>query len=117
MPDGEVTNADEKTRVATQIKTIHAKSLYTHCYNYGRALNLEIGKLVKKDKVRQNMSRGKNESRGVHKWSDLTCTKKYSSTEGPKPGGGGVVNIGHSLSHFVLATGLLRPEVKCANVF
>ena len=48
LPDGAVTKADEKTGVATQIKTIHGKSLYTHCYNYGRALNLEIGKLVKK---------------------------------------------------------------------
>ena len=42
-------------------------------------------------------------------YSDLTCTKKYALTEGPKRGGGGGVNVGHSLSppsHFMLATGL-----------
>ena len=47
-------------------------------------------------------------------YSDLTCTKKYALTEGPKRGGGGN-NVGHSLSplppspsHFMLATGLER---------
>ena len=47
-------------------------------------------------------------------YSDLTCTKKYALTEGPKRGGGGV-NVGHSLSppsHFMLATGLER-QGKC----
>ena len=81
--------AGEKAGVATQIKTINGKCLYTHCY--GHALNLavadcikslpyisdaldtvrEIGKLVKKspqrntrlDKIRAET---KNESRGVH---------------------------------------------------
>ena len=53
---------------------------------------------------------GKLETRAkdiVDKCSDLTCTKKYALTEGPKRGGG--VNVGHSLSppsHFMLATGL-----------
>ena len=45
----------------------------------------------------------------VDKCSDLTCTKKYALTEGPKRRGGGGVNVGHSLSlpsHFMLATGL-----------
>ena len=45
----------------------------------------------------------------VDKCSDLTCTKKYPFTEGPKPWGGGGVNVGHLLapsSHFMLATGL-----------
>ena len=41
----------------------------------------------------------------VDKCSDLTCTKKYASTEGPKSGGG--VNVGLLLapppSHFMLA--------------
>ncbi|XP_068725038.1 zinc finger MYM-type protein 1-like isoform X1 [Montipora capricornis] len=87
--DGAATMAGEKTGVATQIKTINGKCLYTHCY--GHALNLavadaiksvqcisdsldtvrEIGKLVKKspqrntklDKIRAET---KNESRGVH---------------------------------------------------
>ena len=43
----------------------------------------------------------------VDKCSDLTCTKKYALTEGPKWGGGGV-KVGLSLSppsHFMLATG------------
>ena len=49
----------------------------------------------------------------VDKRSDLTCTKKYALTEGPKrvsKGGGGRVNAGQSLSppsHFMLATGLI----------
>ena len=87
--DGAATMAGEKTGVATQIKTINGKCLYTYCY--GHALNLavadyiksvpcisdaldtvrEIGKLVKKspqrntklDKIRAET---KNESRGVH---------------------------------------------------
>ena len=47
----------------------------------------------------------------VDKCSDLTRTKNYALTEGPKRGGGGGggVNAGHSLSppsHFMLATGL-----------
>ena len=47
----------------------------------------------------------------MDKRSDLTCTKKYALTEGPKRGGGGGggVNVGHSFSppsHFMLATGL-----------
>ena len=60
----------------------------------------------------------------VENCSDLTCTKKYALTEGPKRGG---VNVGHVLggggggfygghlppppppppSHFIIATGLL----------
>ena len=47
----------------------------------------------------------------VDKCSDLTCTKKYVLTEGPKLGGG--VNVGYSLSppsHFMLSTGLEYPE-------
>ena len=82
--DGEATMAGQKTGVATQIKSINGKCLYTHCY--GHALNLavsvrcisdsldtvrEIGKLIKKspqrdtklDKIRAET---KNESRGVH---------------------------------------------------
>ena len=31
-------------------------------------------------------------------YSDLTCTKKYALTEGPKRGGGEGNNVGHSLS-------------------
>jgi hypothetical protein len=81
--------AGEKTGVATQIKSVNGKCLYTHCY--GHTLNLavgdaiksvkcmidsldtvrKIGKLVNKspqrntrlDKIR---SETKNESRGVH---------------------------------------------------
>ena len=30
--------------------------------------------------------------------SDVTCTKKYALTKGPKRGGGGGVNLGHTLS-------------------
>ena len=74
-----------------------------------------LGKQVPKQvlyfvKVNTN---GKLETRTkgiVDKCSDLTCTKKYALTEGPKRGGGGGgVNAGHSLSppsHFMLATGL-----------
>ena len=80
---------DGAATMATQIKSVNGKCLYTHCY--GHALNLavadaiksvkcmndsldtvrEIGKLVKKspqrntrlDKIRAET---KNESRGVH---------------------------------------------------
>ena len=53
----------------------------------------------------------------MDKRSDLTCTKKYALTEGPKRGGGGGggVNVGHSFSppsHFMLATGLFGLEVE-----
>ena len=51
----------------------------------------------------------------VDKCSDLTCTKKYALTEGPKQGGGGGVNVGHSLSppsHFMLVTGLILSTLK-----
>ena len=87
--DGAATMAGEKTGVATQIKSVNGKCLYTHCY--GHVLNLavadaiksvkcmsdaldtvrEIGKLVKKspqrntklDQIREETT---NESRGVH---------------------------------------------------
>ena len=87
--DGASTMAGEKTGVATQIKALNSKYLYTHCY--GHALNLavadaiksvkcisnsletvrEIAKLVKKspqrntklDKIRAETQ---NESRRVH---------------------------------------------------
>ena len=48
----------------------------------------------------------------VDKCSEVTCTKKYALTEGPKRRG---VNVGHSLSppgHFTLATGLPRKPRK-----
>ena len=69
-------------------------------------------------KVKTN---GKLETRTkgiVDKCSDLTCTKKYALTEGPKKGG---VNVGHSLrppNHFVLATGLqvICTVVRCAVI-
>jgi hypothetical protein len=79
----------EKTGVATQIKALNGKCLYTHCY--GHALNLavadaiklvkcigdsldtvrEIAKLVKQSPQRNTMldnirSETQNESRGVH---------------------------------------------------
>ena len=87
--DGAATMSGEKSGVATQIKSVNGKCLYTHCY--GHALNLavadaiksvkcmsdaldtvrEIGKLVKTspqrntklDKIREETA---NESRGVH---------------------------------------------------
>ena len=37
--------AGEKTGVATQIKTINEKSLYTHCY--GHASNLAVADAIK----------------------------------------------------------------------
>ena len=59
----------------------------------------------------KKQSESKNNPEGiVDKCSDLTCTKTYALTGGPKRGGGGV-NVGHSLSppsHFMLATGLKR---------
>ena len=45
----------------------------------------------------------------VDNCSDLTCSKKYALTEGPKRGGGGGgVNVGHSQppSHFMIPMGL-----------
>ena len=99
--DGPATMAGEKTGVATQIKNINEKCLYTHCY--GHALNLavadaiksvkcisdsletvrEIGKLVKNspqrntklDKIRAET---KNESRGVHAF----CTTRWTVRAG-----------------------------------
>ena len=87
--DGAATMSGEKSGVATQIKSVNGKCLFTHCH--GHALNLavadaiksvkcmsdaldtvrEIGKLVKKspqrntklDKIREETA---NESRGVH---------------------------------------------------
>ena len=43
--DGAATKAGEKTGVATQIKTIHRKCLYTHCY--GHASNLAVADAIK----------------------------------------------------------------------
>ena len=47
----------------------------------------------------------------VDKCSDLTCTKKYASTEGPKSGGRELMRTTGSAPppspiHFILATGL-----------
>ena len=75
--DGAATKEGEKTGVATEIKTINGKWLYTHCY--GHASNLavadaikslqyisdslktvrEIGKLVKKSSQRNTRTRSK----------------------------------------------------------
>lgn len=43
--DEAATKADKKTGVATQIKTINGKCLYTHCY--GLASNLIVADAVK----------------------------------------------------------------------
>ena len=46
----------------------------------------------------------------------MTCTKKDTLTEGPERGGGGEVNVGHSLSppsHVMLATGLQIAGFDC----
>ena len=43
--DGAATKADEKTGVATQIKTINGKCLYTHCY--GHNSNLAVADAIK----------------------------------------------------------------------
>ena len=43
--DGAATRAGEKTGVATQIKTINGKCLYTHCY--GHASNLAVAEAIK----------------------------------------------------------------------
>ncbi|XP_022796425.1 zinc finger MYM-type protein 1-like [Stylophora pistillata] len=102
--DSESTMAGEKTGVATQIKTLSSKCLYTHCY--GHALNLaaadaiksvkcisdsleterEIAKLVKKspqrntklDKIRAETQ---NESRGVHAFCPTRWTVRGESLE------------------------------------
>ena len=103
--DGASTMAGEKTGVATQIKPLNSKCLYTHCY--GRALNLafadaiksvkcisdslhetvrEITKLVKKspqrntklDKIRAETQ---NESRGVHAFCPTRWTVCGESLE------------------------------------
>ena len=43
--DGAATKAGEKTGVATQIKTINGKCLYTHCY--GHTSNLVVDDAIK----------------------------------------------------------------------
>ena len=43
--DNAATKAGEKTGVATQIKTINGKCLYTHCY--GHASNLAVADAIK----------------------------------------------------------------------
>ena len=43
--DGAATKAEEKTGVATQIKTINGKCLYTHCY--GRTSNVAVADAIK----------------------------------------------------------------------
>ena len=43
--DGAATKAGEKTEVATQIKTINGKCLYTHCY--GHTSNLAVVDAIK----------------------------------------------------------------------
>ena len=100
--DGAATMAGKKKGVATQIKAINRKCLYTHCY--GHALNLavadavksvkcigdalevvrEIGKLVKKSpqldtKLEKIRSETKNNSCGVH---DLCPTRWTVRGEG-----------------------------------
>ena len=100
--DGAATMAGEKTGVATQIKSVNGKCLYTHCY--GHALNLavadaiksvkcmsdaldtvrEIGKLVKKspqrntklDQIREETT---NESRGVHAFCPTRWTVRVEA--------------------------------------
>jgi len=49
--DEAATKAEEKTGVATQIKTINGKCLYTHCINSLDTVR-EIGKLIKKSSQR-----------------------------------------------------------------
>ena len=43
--DGASTTAGSKSGVATQIKSLNGKCLYTHCY--GHALNLAVGDAIK----------------------------------------------------------------------
>ena len=43
--DGAATMAGTKTGIATQIKAINGKCLYTHCY--GHALNLAVADSIK----------------------------------------------------------------------
>ena len=43
--DGAATMSGEKTGVATQIKSVNGKCLYTHCY--GHALNLAVADAIK----------------------------------------------------------------------
>ena len=102
--DGASTMAGEKTGVATQIKALNSKCIYTHCY--GQALNLavadaiksvkcisdsletvrEIAKLVKKspkrntnlDKIRAETQ---NESREVHAFCPTRWTVRRESLE------------------------------------
>ena len=69
----------------------------------------------------QHKRKIRDKTRGiVHNCSDLTCTKKYALTEGPKRGGGGGINVGHSLnppSHLLRATGLFaQPRLKHCQI-
>ena len=83
--DGTATKAGEKTEVATQIKIINGKCLYTHCYGHGSNLAVadaikslqcisdslrtvrEIGKLVKKSLQRNtNLDKIRAEARMTH---------------------------------------------------
>ncbi|XP_029208676.2 zinc finger MYM-type protein 1-like [Acropora millepora] len=102
--DGASTMAGEKTGVATQIKALNSKCLYTHCY--GHALNLavadaiksvkcisdsletvrEIAKLVKKSpqkntKLDEIRAETQNASRGVHAFCPTRWTVRGESLE------------------------------------
>ena len=68
-------------------------------------------------KVNTNGKLGTRTKGIVDKCSDLTCTKKYALTEGPKPGAELTCATRLPPSHFMLATGLRRARSRSHNSF
>ena len=70
-PDGASTKAGKKTEVATQIKTIKEKCLWTHCY--GHASNLAVADAIKSV---QCISGSLDTVRGIEKLVKNTMLEK-----------------------------------------
>ena len=96
--------AGEKTGVATQIKVLNSKCIYTHCYGHAQYLAVadaiksvkcisdsletvrDIAKLVKKSPLRNTKldkirAETQNESRGVHAFCPTRWTVRGESLE------------------------------------
>ena len=71
--DGASTMAGEKTGVATQIKALNSKCLYTHCY--GHALNLAVADAIKSVKCISDSLETVREIAKLVKKSPLRNTK------------------------------------------
>ena len=72
--DGAATMSGEKSGVATQIKSVNGKCLYTHCY--GHALNLAVADAIKSVKC---MSDALNTVREIGKLVKKVPAKKHQT--------------------------------------